>query len=146
MADSIDTGCSQKGGMQYVPLNLLFLGLFLMFWAFLPFNLGDFSFSYFWGIWLKKKQISSSKKVRLKDWLKLPPISAAWIFGVAYFRFHYLRHFSISFKNSWAHIVANFLKFLKLPNILYLCGFKNVMDINQKNIEIRKYAEIWPFY
>ena len=37
-----------------------------------PFNMGDFSFWYFWDIWLKKNwKISFSKKARFQGWLKL---------------------------------------------------------------------------
>ena len=42
-------------------------------------------------------------------------IFADWIFRVVNFGFHYLRHFSINFENSWAHLAANFLNFSEHP-------------------------------
>ena len=54
------------------PKSLIFWtfpGVLGFFW---PFNMGDFSFWYFWGIWLKKSwKFSSSKKARFQGWLKL---------------------------------------------------------------------------
>ena len=55
----IHTGCSQKGGMQYVPLNLLFFGLLLMFWAFFTIQYGRFFILVLLGHMIEKKDEKS---------------------------------------------------------------------------------------
>ena len=70
--------------------------------------------------------------------------SADCIFRVVNFVFHYLRHFSINFKNYWAHLAANFLNVSKHPNYFLLIGmvFKQVMDEKTKMVKVRKYANL----
>ena len=97
----------------YLSIYVSFSNVLDLFW---PFNMGDFSFWYFWDIWLKKKLKNLIlKKSKISGLAQIGSISAVWVFGVANFGFHYLRHFSINFENSCAHLVANFLNFLKLP-------------------------------
>ena len=70
-------------------------------------------------------------------------ISADWIFRVANFEFHYLRHFSIDFQNFCAHLTVNILNFWKHPKHFILERFlKGVMD---KKHKIQK-SENMPFW
>ena len=73
--------------------------------------MGEISFWYFQTIWLRKKLknlILKKDKILGMAWIGL--ISADWNFRVANFGFNYLRHFSINFGNSCAHLAANFLR------------------------------------
>ena len=100
--------------------------------------MGDFSFRYSWawGIGLKKNwKISSSQKVRFQGWLKMAHFLSYWILRVANLGFNYLRHFSINFGNSCAHLAANSLNFPKLPPHLSLDGFEG--SCGQKTQKIR---------
>ena len=78
------TGCSQKGGMQYVPLNLLFFGLFLMFWPFFDHSIWAIFHSGTFGTndWKKSFKISSFKKVRFQGWLKLAQFGLVEFLGL----------------------------------------------------------------
>ena len=58
-----------------------------------------------------------------------------WILRVANLGFNYLRHFSINFGNSCAHLAANSLNFPKLPPHLSLDGFEG--SCGQKTQKIR---------
>ena len=125
------------------PKSLIFWtfpGVLGFFW---PFNMGDFSFWYFWGIWLKKKLKNLIlKKSKISGLAQIGSISAVWVFGVANFGFHYLRHFSINFENSYAHLVANFLNFLKLTQHFEFVWFWRMLWTKTKKMEIRKYANL----
>ena len=78
--------------------------------------MGALSFWYFWTIQARKKLINLIlKKGKISGEAQYGSISADWIFRVVNFGFHYLRHFSINFENSWAHLAANFLNFSKHP-------------------------------
>ena len=78
------------------------------------------------------------KKSKISGVAQNGSISADWIFRVANFGFNYLRHFSIDFQNSCAHLTANFLNFWKHPKHFILEWFwrelwtKNTKFRNQK--------------
>ena len=59
-------------------------------------------------------------------------------FRVANFRFNYLRHFLNNFENSCAHLVANFLKFLKLPKHFKFACFSRMLWTKTKKIRHQK--------
>ena len=67
-----------------------------------------------------------------------------WILGVANFGFNYLRHFFINFKNSCAHLVANFLKFLKLPKHFKFACFSRMLWTKPQKIRNRKICQFEP--
>ena len=98
--------------------------------------MGALSFWYFWTIQARKKLINLIlKKGKILGESQYGSISADWIFRVAKFGFHYLRHFSINFGNSCAHLAANSLNFPKLPPHLSLDGFEG--SCGQKTQKIR---------
>ena len=81
--------------------------------------MGALSFWYFWTIQARKKLINLIfKKGKILGEAQCCSISADWIFRVVNFGFHYLRHFSINFENSWAHLAANYLNFPKNTQLL----------------------------
>ena len=53
------TGCSQKGGMQQVPPNPSFFGLFLMFWTFFDHSMWAIFHSSTFGAYDWKKNLNS---------------------------------------------------------------------------------------
>ena len=86
--------------------------------------MGAISFWYFWTIWLRKKLKNLIlKKSKISGVAQNGSISADWIFRVANFGFHYLRHFSIDIQNFCAHLTVNFLNFLKHPKHFILKRF-----------------------
>ena len=124
----------------------------LIFWTFpgvlgffRPFNMGDFSFWYFWDIWLKKKfKNLILQKSKISGFAQISSIWIGWILGVANFGFNYLRHFSINFENSCAHLVANFLKFLKLPKHFKFACFSRMLWTKTQKIRNQKICQFEP--
>ena len=114
--------------------------------------MGALSFWYFWTIQARKKLINLIfKKGKILGEAQCCSISADWIFRVVNFGFHYLRHFSINFENSWAHLAANFLNFSKHPkHFLFGWFLRKLWTKNQKswrweNMPIWTNPEIEPF-
>ena len=75
---------------------------------------------------------------------QISSIWVGWIFGVANFGFNYLRHFSINFENSCAHLVANFLKFLKLPKHFKFACFSRMLWTKPQKIRNQKICQFEP--
>ena len=80
--------------------------------------MGALSFWYVWATGIRKKLINLTyKKGKIfrggSNW----PIFSFIFLGVANFKFNFLSHFLINFKNSCAYLGANFLNFLKHPQL-----------------------------
>ena len=87
------------------------------FGLFLTIQYGRFFILVILGHTIEKKswKISSSKKGWFQGWPKLAQFLLFEFWGLPTLCFNYLRHGSLKFENSCAHLVANFLNFLKLP-------------------------------
>ena len=98
--------------------------------------MGEISFWYFWTIEVRKKLKNLIlKKSKILEVASNGSISANWVFRVANFGFNYLRHFSVDFQNSCAHLTANFLNFWKHPKHFRLERFWR--ELWTKNTKIR---------
>ena len=92
------------------------------------------------------------KKSKILEVASNGSISANWVFRVANFGFNYLRHFSVDFQNSCAHLTANFLNFWKHPKHFRLERFWRELwtkkHKNQKSDNMPYWAtpEIKPFF
>ena len=62
---------------------------------------------------------------------------------VANFGFNYLRHFSIDFWNSCAHLTANFLNFWKHPQHFRLQWFWRELWTKKHKIQKSEYLPFW---
>ena len=114
--------------------------------------MGEISFWYFWTIEVRKKLKNLIlKKSKILEVASNGSISANWVFRVANFGFNYLRHFSVDFQNSCAHLTANFLNFWKHPKHFRLERFWRELwtkkHKNQKSDNMPYWAtpEIKPF-
>ena len=115
--------------------------------------MGEISFWYFWTIEVRKKLKNLIlKKSKILEVASNGSISADWVFRVANFGFNYLRHFSVDFQNSCAHLTANFLNFWKHPKHFRLERFWRELwtkkHKNQKSDNMPYWAtpEIKPFF
>ena len=85
-----------------------------VFRLFGPCKVGAISFRYSWTTGMKKKfRNPHLKKSQISGLAQIDIFSDFLALGVANFRINYLRQFSFNFKNSCAHLAANFLNFLK---------------------------------
>ncbi len=80
----------------------------------------------------------------VQGWLKLAQFGLVEFWGVANFGFNYLKHFSINFENSCAHLVANFLKFLKLPKHFKFACFSRMLWTKTQKIRNQKICQFEP--
>ena len=139
------TGCCKTPGQLWKPWTDLFLGVLLLFlcsfdcqiWAI--YHFGPLSpwewFFLFENLILKKGHISGLAKI--------DSIFVGWILRVANFDFNYLRHFLINFKNSCGYFAANFLNFLKHPQLFQLGWFwRKLWPKIRKNKKLEK-MPIW---
>ena len=116
------TGCCKTSGQLWKPLTDSFLRVLLLIlcsfdcqiWAI--FHFGSPS-PWEWIIFVENLIL---KKGHISGLAQIDSIDAGWILRVANFNFNYLRHFLINFKNSCGHFVANFLNFLKHPQLFQL--------------------------
>ena len=117
-----------------------------MFWAFFDHSIWAIFHSGTFGTydWKKSSKISSSKKSKISGFDQISSIWIGWILGVANFGFNYLRHFSINFENSCAHLVANFLKFLKLPKHFKFACFSRMLWTKTQKIRNQKICQFEP--
>ena len=124
--------------MQYVPLKLLFFGLFLMFWAFFYHSIWAIFHSGTFGTydWKKSLKISSFKKVRFQGWLKLAQFGLVEFLGLPTLG-SIISGISPSILKILVLILLQiFWSFLNSPNILNLHVFQTCYGQNH----IRKYA------
>ena len=102
--------CPEAGGCKSAILR----GFPDVFSLFGPFKVGAISFRYSWTTGMKKKfRNLIHKKSQISGLVQIDIFSDFLVLGVANFRINYLRQFSFNFKNSCAHLVANFLNFSK---------------------------------
>ena len=79
------------------------------------------------------------KKGHISGLAKIDSIFVGWILRVANFDFNYLRHFLINFKNSCGYFAANFLNFLKHPQLFQLGWFwRKLWPKIRKNKKLEK--------
>ena len=77
---------------------------------------------------------------------QISSISADWLFGVPIFDFNYIKQFSINFRISCDYLVANFLSFLKHPQLFEFAWFcRKLRGLKPRKSEIRKYANLSQF-
>ena len=102
--------CPEAGGCKSAILR----GFPDVFSLFGPFKVGEISFKYSWTTGTKKNsEILSHIKGQISGLAQIDIFSDFLVLGVANFRINYLRQFSFNFKNSCAHLAANFLNFSK---------------------------------
>ena len=105
--------------------------------------MGALSFWYVWVTGIRKKLIILAFKKR-----KIFRVASNWqifsfIFGgVANFKFNFLSHSLINFKNSCAYPGANSLNFLKHRSFLNFDVFECSYARNKENLHFRKWANL----
>ena len=105
--------------------------------------MGALSFWYVWatGIWKKLINITFKKRKIFRsgsDW----SIFSFIFLGVANFKFNFLSHFLINFKNSCAYLGANFLNYMKFLIFLNFDIFEWSYGRNKDNLQLRKLANL----
>ena len=105
--------------------------------------MGALSFWYVWASGIRKKFINLTyKKGKIfrggSNW----PIFSFIFWGVANFKFNFLSHFLINFKNSCAYPGANSLNFLKHPSFLNFDVFEWSYGRKKENLQFRKWANL----
>ena len=103
--------------------------------------MGALSFWYVWASGIRKKFINLTyKKGKIfrggSNW----PIFSFIFWGVANFKFNFLSHFLINFKNSCAYLGEYFLKFL---NPFYILMFLNKVMQETRKICTTENGSIW---
>ena len=98
--------------------------------------MGALSFWYFWPIGIRKKE-------EFLGWLKLAHFQLHFL-GGANFKFNFLSHFLINFKNSCAYLGANFLNFMKHPQLFKFWCFWMKLWKKQGKSAIQKIGQFEP--
>ena len=107
--------------------------------------MGALSFWYVWATGIRKKLINLTFKKRKifrggSDW----PIFSFIFLGVANFKFNFLSHFLINFKNSCAYLGSNFMNFLKhLQLFKFLCVWTKLCK-KQGESSFQKIGQLQP--
>ena len=106
--------------------------------------MGALSFWYVWASGIRKKLINLTyKKGKIfrvgSNW----PIFSFTFWGVANFKFNFVSHFLINFKNSCAYLGANFLNFLKPPPAFKIWMFLNKVMQETRKICTTENGTIW---
>ena len=107
--------------------------------------MGTLSFRYVWatGIRKKLKNLTLNKRKIFRggsDW----PIFSFIFLGVANFKFNFLSHFLINFKNSCAYLGSNFMNFLKhLQLFKFLCVWTKLCK-KQGESSFQKIGQLQP--
>ena len=107
--------------------------------------MGALSFWYVWATGIRKKLINLTyKKGKIfrggSNW----PIFSFIFLGVANFKFNFLSHFLINFKNSCAYLGANFLNFLKPPQLFKFGCFWIKLCKKQEKSALQKMGQFEP--
>ena len=107
--------------------------------------MGALSFWYVWATGIRKKLINLTyKKGKIfrggSNW----PIFSFIFLGVANFKFNFLSHFLINFKNSCAYLGANFLNFMKHPQLFKFWCFWMKLWKKQGKSAIQKIGQFEP--
>ena len=107
--------------------------------------MGALSFWYVWASGIRKKFINLTyKKGKIfrggSNW----PIFSFIFWGVANFKFNFLSHFLINFKNSCAYFDANFLNFLKHPQLFNFWCFWMKLCKKQGKSALQKMGQFEP--
>ena len=107
--------------------------------------MGALSFWYIWSIGIRKKwKIFIFKKRKIfrggSNWT----IFSLTFLGGANFKFNFLSHFLINFKNSCAYLGANFLNFMKHPQLFKFWCFWMKLWKKQGKSTIQKMGQSEP--